>query len=275
MRSSVQNSFSWCASSEANSSRGRHHAPASMPITEKPASASLHASVPPPAPVPTITKSTGSSSAYSRIGIQPPTRSGSGARPFFPRGVCRASCNTGSFTAMTFPRSARHTFIPPQPPKPWHGNGLRPLDSRGQERDVRLSDGLVGRSRFVFVAGFGLRRLPRIAPVEIHADVTAWAGRPAEADFVPSPGMAVIGGEDVVGDAFPEEQVCGHVAPFLSLQLAALHRGQQFVLRVRGQRVEARAMFRTGFGIQRHQPATPGFAQRRPLPLSVAVALVL
>src|SRR5262249_9795916 len=72
---------------------GRHQGPASKPTTENPISASRHASVPPPAPVPTIAKSTASSSRYSRIGTQPPTRNGSGARPFLPRGRRRASSN--------------------------------------------------------------------------------------------------------------------------------------------------------------------------------------
>ena len=37
--------------------------------------------MPPPAPVPTMAKSTSSMSRYSRIGIQPPSRNTSGARP--------------------------------------------------------------------------------------------------------------------------------------------------------------------------------------------------
>src|SRR5690348_11510876 len=40
-----------------------------------------------------MAKSTGASSGCSRIGIQPPTRSGSGARPFLPRGSCVASAD--------------------------------------------------------------------------------------------------------------------------------------------------------------------------------------
>src|SRR5947207_711718 len=41
-----------------------------------------------------MTKSTASSSRYSRIGTHPPTRKTSGARPFLPLGTC-ASSNTG------------------------------------------------------------------------------------------------------------------------------------------------------------------------------------
>src|SRR3569623_2111399 len=60
-------------------------------MTLNPASASLQARVPPPAPVPTITKST-SSSPYSRIGTQPPGSNTSGARPLVARGeICAAS----------------------------------------------------------------------------------------------------------------------------------------------------------------------------------------
>src|SRR5579885_3253876 len=91
IRSPVQYSFCWCVSSEAKSSSGRHHGPASKPTTENPASARRQASVAPPAPVPTMAKSTGSPSRYSRIGSQPPTRSTSGARPCMPRGTSCAS----------------------------------------------------------------------------------------------------------------------------------------------------------------------------------------
>src|SRR3954447_2974752 len=60
----------------------------------KPASASLQASVPPPAPVPTIAKSTSSSSLYWRIGTQPPGRNTSGARPSLARGASIGSADT-------------------------------------------------------------------------------------------------------------------------------------------------------------------------------------
>ena len=63
-----QNNFSCDFSSDAKSSSGRQNGPASNPITENPYSASLQASVPPPAPVPTIAKSTSSSSRQQRIG---------------------------------------------------------------------------------------------------------------------------------------------------------------------------------------------------------------
>src|SRR4051794_14747041 len=86
MRSSVQYSLVCSDSSEANSSSGRNHGPASRPTTENPCSASRQASVPPPAPVPTIRKSTGSDREYCRIGIQAPGRITSGARPALPRG---------------------------------------------------------------------------------------------------------------------------------------------------------------------------------------------
>ena len=42
-------------------------------------------------PVPTMAKSTASSSRYSRIGIQPPTRNTSGARPCLPRGLMQSA----------------------------------------------------------------------------------------------------------------------------------------------------------------------------------------
>src|SRR6185312_14878761 len=86
--------FSLCVSSEAKSSSGRHFVLTSTATTENPASASLQASVPPPAPVPTIAKSTASFSPYSRIGIQPPWRNTSGARPCFARGLfCGSSAD--------------------------------------------------------------------------------------------------------------------------------------------------------------------------------------
>src|SRR5690349_11292438 len=86
IRSSVQYSFCWWSSSEANSSSGRHHGPASSATTEKPYSASLQASVPPPAPVPTMAKSTASSSVYSRMATQAPGLKTSGARPLMALG---------------------------------------------------------------------------------------------------------------------------------------------------------------------------------------------
>src|SRR5581483_907026 len=93
-RSSVQYSLVCSASSEAKSSSGRNQGPASSPTTENPASANRHARVPPPAPVPTITKSTGVSSANSRIGTHAPGLKTSGARPLQPRGVTRGSSDT-------------------------------------------------------------------------------------------------------------------------------------------------------------------------------------
>src|SRR3954454_3066096 len=89
IRSPSQNNFSCDFSSDAKSSSGRQNGPASNPITENPYSASLQAKVPPPAPVPTIAKSTSSSSRQQRIGSQPPRCSGSGARPFLARGSTR------------------------------------------------------------------------------------------------------------------------------------------------------------------------------------------
>src|SRR5205814_8733277 len=68
MRSPSQKSFFCSYSSEAKSSSGRQKGPASKATTENPALASLQARVPPPAPVPTIAKSTSSSSRQQRIG---------------------------------------------------------------------------------------------------------------------------------------------------------------------------------------------------------------
>src|SRR6185437_5556739 len=94
-RSSVQYSFSCSRSSEAKSSSGRKYGPASNPTTENPPSASPASSGPPPAPVPTMTKSTASSSLNWRIGTQPPRLKTSGARPFAARGPAKGSDDMG------------------------------------------------------------------------------------------------------------------------------------------------------------------------------------
>src|SRR6201996_7750397 len=91
MRSSVQYSFVCSVSSDAKSSNGRKYGPASSATTENPCSASLHANVPPPAPVPTIAKSTASPWGYSRIGTHAPGRKTSGAQPRRARGCCMGS----------------------------------------------------------------------------------------------------------------------------------------------------------------------------------------
>ena len=66
---------------DPNRGRRRERQPKSLFSTSR------QARVPPPAPVPTMTKSTASSSRYSRIGTQPPSRITSGARPWPARGV--------------------------------------------------------------------------------------------------------------------------------------------------------------------------------------------
>src|SRR5579884_2632532 len=112
IRSPVQYSFCWCVSSDAKSSSGRHHGPASKPTTVKPSSASRQARVPPPAPVPTTAKSTASSSRYSRIGTQPPTRNGSGARPPLPRGTSCGSSDAGIVPARLRLAAGRRLRLP-------------------------------------------------------------------------------------------------------------------------------------------------------------------
>ncbi len=100
-RFSSQKSLVCSSSSEANSSSGRYQPPASNATTENPASASFAASVPPPAPVPTMAKSTSSSSRYCFIGTHWPGRSTSGARPPVPRGVsARISGIRGPWPAL-------------------------------------------------------------------------------------------------------------------------------------------------------------------------------
>src|SRR4051812_23202222 len=141
MRGPSQNSFSCDFSSEAKSSSGRQNGPASNPITENPYSASLQARVPPPAPVPTIAKSTSSSSRKQRIGNQPPRCSGSGARPSLALGLARGLTRGLSLIVFFFlhgvPRVGRvrlHPEIPagrarPAKPDLAPRRGVRVIDA--------------------------------------------------------------------------------------------------------------------------------------------------
>src|SRR5205085_2437408 len=85
--------------------------------TEKPASASLHASVPPPAPVPTIAKSTSSLSPKQRMGTHLPSRKTSGARPLRARGSATSSIGGLEVELFGFPRIA---LLPAEPPRIAH-----------------------------------------------------------------------------------------------------------------------------------------------------------
>src|SRR6201996_1241340 len=135
MRSSVQYSLVCSLSSDAKSSSGRKYGPASSATTENPCSASLQANVPPPAPVPTIAKSTASFCAYSRIGTHAPGRNTFGARPRRARGCCMGSsdmaidpANLGVVAIRGFgglPGGALVEIEGDKPTRPW---GAPPAD---------------------------------------------------------------------------------------------------------------------------------------------------
>ena len=93
----------------AAANTGRHR----TPRRRSQYSASLQASVPPPAPVPTMAKSTASSSGYSRIGTQPPARNTSGARPPMARG--RLACVSRHVRSPAVPRPRARASLPRLP----------------------------------------------------------------------------------------------------------------------------------------------------------------
>ncbi len=182
--------------------------------TENPDSASLQASVPPPAPVPTITKSTSSFAPNSRIGTQAPSRKTSGARP----------CN------------ARGVRI---------GSSLARLFSRASPSDTKILP-----ASFFFVARLRLGSLPPITPIEVHSDITPRTCRPAPTNLVPACRMRIVSPHHVRERTLVEKDVAWHAIPCRAVQLAAFRGVQQLILVRLCEFMEFCAVAVMRFGIQ-------------------------
>ena len=125
------------------------------------------------------------------------------------------------------------------------------------------ADAAVLTKRFHLTAGRGLGRLPRIASVEVHADVTSRARRTAPSNLVPCRGMHVIGPDDIVRHTLLEEDFGRHTLPGAVRKLALLHGPQEIVLLGRLDLVEAPAVLRARLLIQCGKAATPGLSHGR------------
>jgi choline dehydrogenase-like flavoprotein len=76
-----------------------------------------------------------------------------------------------------------------------------------------------------------LLRFPRLRLTAFEAHVSAWVGRAAKTDFIPSPGMRVVGIRAIGDEQYPET-VDGHSLPDLvrGRRLAVVDRAENFIL---------------------------------------------
>src|SRR5690242_12204768 len=92
-----------------------------------------------------------------------------------------------------------------------------------------------------------LLRFPRLRLTALEAHVGAWVGRSAKTDFIPSPGMRVVGIRAIGNEQHPET-VDGHSPPDLvrCRRLSVMDRAENFTLFPRADTQESTAILMLG-----------------------------
>src|SRR5579872_2172040 len=167
--------------------------------------------------------------------------------------------------------SSRYCRIGTQPPDR-KTSGARPPAARGLSNG---SDTAIFAARLFGAAVACFRRLPRIALIEIHADIAARTCRSTPADLAPGGRVGVVGKHKIASEARFEKHFRGHATPVFCRELALLHARQQQILIGLAQVAKARAESVLRLAVECLEPAPPRFLLVRHSGLPIAVLFPL